>query len=948
VCVLLIALQFAAVGKFARAADPTYVFDHLAGSVGGAGSADGLGVNARFASPSGIAVDPAGNVFVADSANNTVRRISASGAVTTIAGSPGQRGNNDGVGAAARFSNPYGVAVDQVGNLYVSDQFNHTIRKITPGGSVTTLAGMAGVAGDQEGSGTQALFNFPAGIAVASDGTLLVADWNNHKIRRVTPAGAVSTLSGVSYLPGSADGTLRDARFFGPLGVALDAAGNLYVAEGFNCTIRKITTAGAVTTLAGTALHYGRQDGVGSAARFSGPSGVAVDSIGNVYVADSDNHNVRKITSNGTVTTIAGTGESGSADGAGSVAQFNRPLGIAVDSTGTLFVADTSNHTIRAISPSGMVTTVAGTAGGAGSTDASGARARFNGPWGVAVDSSGNTYVADRNNFTIRRVTPDGLVTTVAGTAGLSGGADGNRTTARFGAPSAVAVDRNGDLYVADTAAATIRKVAPNGDVTTLAGRQGQQGSVDGTGTDARFYQPCGVAVDDSGNVYVADQNCTIRKITPSGVVTTLAGAHQQSMVVDGPGGTARFIRPKALAVDGEGTVYVADTYGWIRKITPAGTVSTLRSAGLPWWDPDGIAVDSAGNVIVTDVENHVIHLGTASGSVTTIGGIAGQSGNADGVGSAALFTSPRGVAVDATGTLYIADSDANAIRRGWLVRTGSASHLANISARAYCSTGNSVTIGGFVVTGNTRKRVLIRAVGPTLTTQGIGQNEVLLDPTVEVHHGGAIVARNDDWGTNENASEIPVVAATIGATALAAGDTRSSALLTTLEPGVYTFLVKGKNDTSGIVLLEVYDADAVVTDSKFVNIAARGFATTGNAVAIGGFVISGNVSKRVLLRAVGPTLATQGIAQNEVLLDPTIELHHGSDPTIENDNWGSNTNQAEIVATGARVGATPIAATDTTSSALLLTLNPGVYSFIAKGRNDTSGIVLVEVYDAD
>lgn len=275
-------------------------------------------------------------------------------------------------------------------------------------------------------------------------------------------------------------------------------------------------------------------------------------------------------------------------------------------------------------------------------------------------------------------------------------------------------------------------------------------------------------------------------------------------------------------------------------------------------------------------------------------------------------------------------------------------SHLANISARAHCSTGNSVTIGGFVVTGNGRKRVLIRAVGPTLTTQGIGANEVLVDPTVEVHHGNAIVAQNDDWGSNANAADITSTAVAIGAMALAATDTHSSALLTTLEPGVYSFIVKGKSDSSGIVLLEVYDADTVTTGSKFVDISARGYATTGNGVAIGGFVISGNAPKRVLMRAVGPTLTTWGIGQNEVLLDPLIELHHGSATLATNDDWGTNTNQADIVTTGARIGATPFATGDTRSSALLMTLQPGIYSFIAKGKNDTSGIVLVEVYDAD
>ncbi len=273
---------------------------------------------------------------------------------------------------------------------------------------------------------------------------------------------------------------------------------------------------------------------------------------------------------------------------------------------------------------------------------------------------------------------------------------------------------------------------------------------------------------------------------------------------------------------------------------------------------------------------------------------------------------------------------------------------LVNIATRAYCATGDSVTIGGFVVTGGTSKQVLVRAVGPTLTSQGLGASEVLTDPMVEVHKGSAVIAQNDNWGDNANAADIVSVGARIGANPLQAGDSTSSALLLTLSSGVYSFVVKGRNDASGIVLLEVYDADAGSPGAKFVNIATRAYATTGNGVAIGGFVIVGTTPKQVLMRAVGPTLTTQGIGTSEVLVDPVIELHKGSATLATNDNWAANANAAAIVASGARIGATPFYAPDRTSAALLMTLQPGVYSFIAQGKNASSGIVLVEVYDAD
>lgn len=279
---------------------------------------------------------------------------------------------------------------------------------------------------------------------------------------------------------------------------------------------------------------------------------------------------------------------------------------------------------------------------------------------------------------------------------------------------------------------------------------------------------------------------------------------------------------------------------------------------------------------------------------------------------------------------------------------TGTATFV-NISTRAYCSTGNSVTIGGYVVSGHTPKHILIRAVGPSLSTQGIAAADTLADPTISLHHGATVVATNDNWTDNGNGDTITTTGAQVGAQPIAASDTTSAALAITLDPGVYSFVVNGKGGTSGIVLLEIYDADDVPgATSPFVNISSRAYASTGNGVTIGGFVISGHAPKRVLVRAVGPTLTTQGIASGEVLADPVIELHHGATVIATNDNWSDNDNAADIVTTGARIGASPLDQSDTKSAALLLTLPAGAYSFVASGKGGTSGIVLVEVYDAD
>ena len=353
-----------------------------------------------------------GNLFqcVISNTNGTATTAPAALIVTyplslsTLAGQAGSSGSADGTGSAARFNDPSDVATDSSGNVYVADTNNHTIRKITSAGAVTTLAGLAGTSGSTDGTGSAARFNLPAGLTVDGSGNIYVADTYNHTIRKVTATGAVSTVAGQAGTSGSADGSGGNARFNYPSGVSVDSAGNLYVADTNNFTIRKITPAGVVSTVVGLAGTSGISDGTGSAVRFSSPEGVTVDGSSNLYVADTDNHTIRKITPAGAVTTLAGlAGTSGGGDGSGSIARFQYPADLAVDSAGTLYVADTDNHTIRKITPAGLVGAVAGLAGSSGSTDGVGSAARLFYPTGVAVDGSGNVYVADASNHTIRK-----------------------------------------------------------------------------------------------------------------------------------------------------------------------------------------------------------------------------------------------------------------------------------------------------------------------------------------------------------------------------------------------------------------------------------------------------------------------------------------------------------------------------------------------------------------
>jgi sugar lactone lactonase YvrE len=607
-----------------RKITPAGAVTTIAGYAGVSGNANGMGTNASFNGPRGIALDAAGNIYVADSGNNLIRKITSSGAVSTLAGS-GLAGSANGLSTNASFNGPAALVTDGATNVYVADYGNHQIRVITPAGAVTTLAG-SGAAGYADALGTNAFFNQPEGIAIDNTGTLYVADSGNNMIRKVASVGgAVSTFVGSTNF-GSTNATGTSAQFYSPQGVAVDASLNVYVADYLNGTIREVSSAGAVTTPAGSPGNFGSANGTGANARFWGPQSVAVDTGGNVYVADSFNGTVRKVTSAGVVTTLAGSPSSGSANGAANNARFSLPISVALDTAGNQYVADSANDTIRKITPAGTVTTFAGLAGNFGSADGAGTNAQFLAPQGTAVDSAGNIYVADTGNHVIRKITSAGMVSTYAGFAGVTNNTDGTGTNAAFYFPQGITADASGNLFVTDTGNHTVRKIAAGGVVTTLAGFANHPGSADGNSTNAHFNNPTGVAVDTNGNVFVADTlNHTVRKITSAGVVTTIAGLAGVYGSSDGTNNSALFFEPEGIALDGLGNIFIADSgNNTIRELSPSGT-----------------------NWIVT-----------------TVAGLAGASGSADGSSSNALFFQPAGMAFNSfLGSLFVADSGNNTIR---------------------------------------------------------------------------------------------------------------------------------------------------------------------------------------------------------------------------------------------------------------------------------------------
>lgn len=635
----------------ARTIYEPYTFTTLAG-YNGHGSNDGAGRDAQFYQPTSVALDRSGNLFVTDSGNYTIRKVTPAGVVTTFAGVAGEPGGADGQGNSARFLNSQDITVGRDGNIYVADGYNYTVRKITPDAIVTTIAGSAGLAGYVDGIGADARFGYLDGVTVDRAGNVFVSDPWNHALRKITSDEVVTMFANSGFLDLEGLGIDQDDNIYiadyvqlqiyqvTPTGavtqfrnlpiythcrdVTMDRSGNAFVTDGFGVIVELPADSSEGVVIAGG--YAGSEDGKGLKAQFLSPAGITVDNAGTLYLADSSNDNIRKINRQTVVTTFAGRANIGSSDGVGEDARFYNPNGVAADAGGTAYVTDSFNHTIRKMAPDGVVTTIAGKVAVPGSKDGPARQARFNYPAGIAVDTSENIYIADSVNFTIRKITADGLVITLAGLAGAPGSADGYGSDARFFFPSAVAVDQAGSIYVADTSNQTIRKISATGQVTTLAGLAGHRGSTDGVGAEARFNEPAGVAADTNGNLYVGDEsNNKIRKITSDGTVTTFAGSGEEGSR-DGSGIHASFYGPRGVAFDTAGNLYVSD-FGsnLVRKITPAAKVTTL--AGAPreggWVDgtgsdvrfsgPIGISVDGYGNVLVADTYNEAIRRGFAA-----------------------------------------------------------------------------------------------------------------------------------------------------------------------------------------------------------------------------------------------------------------------------------------------------------------------------------------------
>jgi uncharacterized repeat protein (TIGR01451 family) len=608
----------------------------------------------------GIAVDSSGNTYFSSPSLNAVFKANASGVVTRIAGNgaPGRSGDG-GPALLAELNNPNGVAVDSAGNVYIADSNNRIVRKVDGSGNISTAAGDGDCctpSGDG-GPAAGAAIGTPYALASDSAGNLFVSDVTNNIVRQVVASGTITTVAGNGATGYSGDGSsATGSELNGPYGLAVDTSGNLYIADRYNYRIRMVS-GGTITTVAGNGkCCYSGDNGPATNAMLYGPSGVAVDSSGDIYIADTYNERIRAVSASGTITTVAGSGGSGfSGDGgAASSAKIIYPEGVAVDASGNLYIADSGNGRIREVNASGAIGTVVG---GAVNDGGLGIFGLLNQPSGVVRDTSGNTYISDTNNNRVRKVAANGAIATVAGTGTSGFAGDGSPATgAQLSGPLGLALDSSGNLYIADTNNHRIRMVDGSGNITTVAGNGNCCSSTGdgGTATNAGIGTAYGLAVDSSGDLFISDISNNVVREVSSGTITTVAG--NGSLGYSGDGGSA-------------------------------------TNAKLS--DPFGVAVDASGNLYIADYGNLRIRMvSAANGTITTVAGNGSCCYSGDGgPATKALVSYPRGVALDAAGDLYIVDSTGR-VRR--VDASGTITTVAGNGSSAYSGDGGLATGAAF------------------------------------------------------------------------------------------------------------------------------------------------------------------------------------------------------------------------------------------------------------
>lgn len=877
---------------------------------------------------------PGGTLYYSDGYKRVVRRL-PSGAITVFGGDA--YGAADGVEGAASFFSPTGLVADRTGNVYVADASNHTIRKISPEGMVTTVAGRARLAGAADGVGVSAQFSSPRAVAVDGSGNLLVADTNNHTLRRITPAGVVSTLAGQIGQSGSVDGVGGQARFSSPRSIAVDSAGNLYVATLH--TVRKgVPTAAPAPPILLTRLEEQSHGAIlGASASF----------------------------------TVAATGTEPftyqwARNGVALPGASRATLEIA-----TVSAADEGSYTVTVSNGGGAITSAAARLNVTAPTLTSfvSRRSQLGGSflWGIATGNG--TLVAVGTGGTILS-SPDGRVWTRQ-----NSGTSEWLVAVAFGAGQFVAVGDHGTILTSPDGAtwqpaksprvsARLNNViyAPGGFVAVgegsvfTASRDGQTWSqglihpysnIPATGWLRGLAYAAGplpfFATGQGGAGFIVFNGDLFGGNLAPGYLGVWSGSQlvnfdlEATVAVFGSERDSLFV---SIGEDGrvlarevaKRRVRIYDT-GKIKSVYYEFDQTTFKDiparTGIPGVRLRGL-VQGAGALFATG-ENGVIL------------GAPGYAGPWAAIPSGTTANLVNGVFVG--NSLFVVGENETILQSTPIFQ----SRLMNVSTRGVVgldprtqAVGGRPMISGLVIAGKSPKRVLLRAIGPTLAA--FGAQGTLATPVLTLFNSrGEIVATNSGWATAANAAEISAVTAQVGAFALRAD--RDSALLVTLEPDAYTASVSGAGSDSGLALLEAYDADPIADErSRAINLSTRGNVGTGAQKLITGFVVGGTATRRMLIRAVGPSLSAFGV--EGVLAEPQIEIYNSRgllEQTI--GAWSAQANAAELQATAEIVGAFPLDE-GSKDAAVIVTLAPGAWTVQVSGRNETTGAALVEVYD--
>jgi sugar lactone lactonase YvrE len=615
-------------------------------TIAGGGSNDGRPApSTPLGIPLDVAIDAAGNLYISENLNYRVRKVDAgSGTITTVIGNTGIE--------------PDAVTADSAGNLFIVDDSNRTIRRVDASTHIVTTVPAAGID--------------PVDVAVDASGNLFIADRMGNRIRKVDAIShAITTVAGTTQGFGGDGGPATDAKLNSPNAIAIDAAGNLYVSDFFNQRIRKVDArTSIISTVAGIGDNgYSGDGGPATAAKLNYPGGVAVDDAGNIYIADGDNARIRKVdVVSHNISTIVGNGSGGfSGDGGpASAAAIGFSTRVKIDVRQNLYIADRANLRIRMVDRiTNTITTAAGSAGDGIPATATVLLL----PRGIARDSAGNVFVADQGNHRIRKIdAATKLISTIAGTgSGGFSGDGGPATAARIFSPFGLAIDASGNLYFCDDDNYRIRRIdAGSGIITTVAGNGLNDFSGDGgPATLAALGETSGVAVDASGNLYIADPFGRVRRVdATTHIITTVAGGGSGPLGDGGPATAASLLFPEGVAIDGAGNLYIADSgHDRIRRVDRTTGIITTVAEGLS--DPVGIAFDSANNLYIADSRNNRIRrVDALTQIITRIAGtgVDGFSGDG-GPPTAATLSNPFGLTVDAAGNIYFTDNGNDRVR---------------------------------------------------------------------------------------------------------------------------------------------------------------------------------------------------------------------------------------------------------------------------------------------